>query len=213
MTTLLLVRHGLSEANSKGFFAGQMDVPLLKTGMQQAQLTAQCLAENYHIDGIYASDLKRAFDTAMAAAELLKCPITVDAGLREIYAGQWQGVPFDTLVERYPDAYRIWREDIGNAQCTGGESVNQMGRRVLTSMTEIAQSNDGKTLLIATHATPIRAMQSAVAYGDFAHMKKIPWVANASYSVLTYNEGIWQFQTVSEDAHLKNLKTVFPGNV
>lgn len=213
MTTLLLVRHGLSEANAKGFFAGQMDVPLLEIGQQQAELTARHLTARYHIDKIYASDLQRAYDTGLAAGKMLHMDVIWDPRLREIYAGNWQGVAFDTLVARYPEGYKTWRQDIGHAHPDGGESVAQMGQRFVDALTDLARENPGKTLLIATHATPIRAMQCYVANGSFGAMKDIPWVSNASYCVLTYDGGIWKFEAVSQDAHLADLKTVFPGNV
>ena len=46
MTTLLLVRHGQSLANQEGFFAGQLDVPLLPHGLLQAEVTARYLTEH-----------------------------------------------------------------------------------------------------------------------------------------------------------------------
>ena len=39
MTRLILIRHGESEANRNSFFAGQMDVELLKKGEEQRQNT------------------------------------------------------------------------------------------------------------------------------------------------------------------------------
>ena len=213
MTTLLLVRHGLSQANQEHFFAGQMDVPLLDTGVLQAQKTAEYLVSHYHIDRIYGSDLQRAFQTGKAAADLLHMEITPDAQLREIYAGEWEGMHFDDLMVRFAEPYRVWREDIGNAHCTGGESVAEMGARIQAELTRIVKENDGKTVLVATHATPIRVMQCLVEYGDLNRMKDIPWVSNASFSVLNYTDGAWKFGPVSQDAHLAGLKTELPKNV
>ena len=59
MTTLLLIRHGQSEANKLGVFAGHFDAPLLPLGIEQAKKTAAYIAENYKVDKVYASDLKR----------------------------------------------------------------------------------------------------------------------------------------------------------
>ncbi len=213
MTTLLLERHGLSQANQEHFYAGHMDVPLLEAGELQAKQTAEYLVEHFQIDKVYASDLQRAYNTGKAVADLLNQPVIADPQLREIHGGDWEGTAFDTLVEKYPEPYRIWREDIGHAHCTGGESVEQLGVRIQTELTRIAGENDGKTVLIATHATPIRVMQCLVTCGDLARMKDIPWVSNASYSVLYYRDGVWEFGPVSQDAHLGNLKSVFPKNV
>ena len=75
MTVFLLIRHGESEANREGFFAGQCDVALLDKGLKQAQATARFIAENYKADKLYSSDLKRALDTALAVKEQTGLPV------------------------------------------------------------------------------------------------------------------------------------------
>ena len=213
MTTLLLVRHGLSLANREKFFAGQADVPLLPMGQLQARATGAFLREHYAAHKVYASDLVRAGETGQILAEILGCPLETDKGLREIYAGAWQEKTFDYLTERYPQAYGVWRQDIGKAQCPQGESVAEMGLRVREALTRICRDNPGKTLVIATHATPIRAMESWAKFLDFSRMGEIPWVSNASVTELFYEDGVWQLGKVSQDAHLQDLRTVFPANV
>ena len=213
MTTLLMVRHGLSLANREKFFAGQADVPLLPMGQLQARATGAFLREHYAAHKVYASDLVRAGETGQILAEILGCPLETDKGLREIYAGAWQEKTFDYLTERYPQAYGVWRQDIGKAQCPQGESVAEMGLRVREALTRICRDNPGKTLVIATHATPIRAMESWAKFLDFSRMGEIPWVSNASVTELFYEDGVWQLGKVSQDAHLQDLRTVFPANV
>lgn len=213
MTTLLLVRHGLSLANQKGFFGGQADVPLLPMGRLQARATGEFLREHYTVDKVYASDLIRAGETGQILSEILACPLEKAAGLREIYAGAWQEKTFDYLTEHYRDSYGVWRRDIGKAQCPDGESVAQMGFRVKEALTAICRANPGKTLAVATHATPIRAMECWASFGDFARMGEIPWVSNASVTELFHEEGRWRLGKVSQDSHLQNLRTVFPANV
>ena len=153
MTTLLLVRHGLSLANREKFFAGQADVPLLPMGQLQARATGAFLREHYAAHKVYASDLVRAGETGQILAEILGCPLETDKGLREIYAGAWQEKTFDYMTEHYPEGYGVWRQDIGKAQCPQGESVAEMGLRVREALTRICRDNPGKTLVIATHAT------------------------------------------------------------
>lgn len=213
MTTLLLVRHGLSLANEQKFFAGQADVPLLPMGQLQARATGAFLREHYAAHKVYASDLVRAGETGQILAEILGCPLETDKGLREIYAGAWQEKTFDYLTEHYPEGYGVWRQDIGKAQCPQGESVAEMGLRVREALTRICRENPGKTLVIATHATPIRAMESWAKFLDFSRMGELPWVSNASVTELFYEDGVWQLGKVSQDAHLQDLRTVFPANV
>ncbi len=212
MTKLLLIRHGESEANNKGFFAGQYDAPLMPKGIEQAEKTAKYIVEKYSPTKIYASDLKRAYQTALPISKLINTGIITDQGIREIYAGKWQKMSFDDLEKNYSDEYGVWLNDIGNACCSDGESIKELSERVMASLTAIAKENYGETIGVATHATPIRAMQTIIQYGDISYMKDVPWVSNGSVTVLEYN-GKWKCVSISEDNHLGTDKTVFPANV
>lgn len=212
MTKFLLIRHGESEANNKGFFAGQFDAPLMQKGLEQAEKTACYIVDKYAPTKIYASDLKRAYCTAEPISKLINADIITNQGLREIFAGKWQKMSFDDLEKNFQQEYSVWLNDIGNARCSGGESVKELSERVMTALTEIAKENDGETIAVATHATPIRAAQTIIQYGDIRHMKNVAWVSNGSVTVLEFN-GEWKCVSVSEDEHLGADKTVFPANV
>lgn len=212
MTKLLLIRHGESEANNNGFFAGQYDVPLMPKGIEQAEKTAKYIVERYAPTKIYASDLKRAYCTAVPISKLIGVDIITNQGIREIYAGKWQQMFFDELEKKFSDEYTVWLNDIGNACCNDGESVKELSERVMTTLTAIAEENHGETIAVATHATPIRAAQAIIQYGDVKYMKNVPWVSNGSVTVIEYN-GDWKCLSVSEDDHLGANKTVFPANV
>ena len=213
MTTVILIRHGESEANREDIFAGHLNVDLMPKGVEQAQKTAQYIVENYTVDKIYASDLKRAYKTGKTLADKLGMEIIADKRFREIDAGEWDGIKFNELGDKYAEEFRIWRDDIANAKCTGGESVEDLRKRVFGAATEVAENNDGKTVVIATHATPIRVMQTYVQMGSLEKMNDIPWVSNASVSVFEYDNGKWTCKAVSMDKHLGDLVTVLPDNV
>ncbi|MEE1224689.1 MAG: histidine phosphatase family protein [Clostridia bacterium] len=213
MTTVILIRHGESEANREDIFAGHLNVDLMPKGVEQAQKTAQYIVENYTVDKIYASDLKRAYKTGKTLADKLGMEIIVDKRFREIDAGEWDGIKFNELGDKYAEEFRIWRDDIANAKCTGGESVEDLRKRVFGAATEVAENNDGKTVVIATHATPIRVMQTYVQMGSLEKMNDIPWVSNASVSVFEYDNGKWTCKAVSVDKHLGDLVTALPSNV
>ena len=75
----------------------------------------------------------------------------------------------------------------------------------MKTLTEIAKENDGKTIAIATHATPIRAAQTIIERGDIKYMKYVPWVSNSSVTVFQY-DGKWECTSISEDSHLGDQK-------
>ena len=213
MTTLLLIRHGESEANRQNIFAGQIDPELQNRGVAQAELTAKYIVENYKVDKIYSSDLKRAYKTAKCLGDLLGMEVIADQRLREIDGGKWEGENYLHLLDKYPVEFGNWINHIGKAFCPDGESVIQLGERMMDVLTEIAQNNDGKTVAIGTHAASIRVAQSIVQTGGLKDMENVPWVSNASVTVLTYDNGKWDVPVVSEDKHLADLKTELPKSV
>lgn len=213
MTKLILIRHGESEANRQKRFAGHYNAKLQDMGLEQAKVTAQYIAEHYQVDAIYASDLVRAYETGKCVADLLKLPIIADRNLREIQAGEWEGIPFDDLEKLYAEDFGCWQRDIGNSRCTGGESVKQLGERIYTALTRIVQENPDRTVVIATHATPIRVMECLISRQSLDEMKEIPWVSNASLTEMFYENGVWSLGQIGFDEHLAEYRTALAANV
>ena len=97
---LLLVRHGQSEWNAAGRWQGQADPPLTELGRAQARAAARAIGG---VDAVFASDLRRARETADVIAEHLGVgPVIADPGLRERDAGEWSGLTRDEIHARYP---------------------------------------------------------------------------------------------------------------
>ena len=212
MTTMLVIRHGQSVSNLEGIFTGHLDLALTDMGHRQAQITAEYILQNYCVDAVYSSDLCRAADTAKAVAEPLGLHVLTDHRLREIFAGDWEGRTFDELTARYPN-YTVFRTDIGNCTTDNGETIAQLSQRVLTAFMEIGGANPGKTVVIATHATPIRAIQCHCEGKPLSQMKDIPWVTNASVTTVIYEDHKLRLQEVCHDAHLGQITSRFPSNV
>lgn len=213
MTTVLFVRHGESRANRRGLFIGHTDMELEENGIRQAEATARFIKETYKVDKVYSSDLIRAARTGEIIADALGLPVQKDARFREIYAGEWEGEAFDALYDKFNADFTVWNQDLGNSRCTGGESVRELGERIFKAATEVAAENEGKTILIATHATPIRAMESLVKTGDISNIQTLRWVSNASVSVFTYEKGKWAIEAISLDAHLGKMRTALPEKI
>ncbi len=212
MTTLLLIRHGQSLANLQDAFAGHLDTPLQEKGFKQAEKTAEYVVSNYKVDKVYASDLQRAFKTGECVANRAGVEIVPEKNLREIRSDKWDGITFDVLEKKYSEDYKLWINDPGKARCTGGESTVELSERIMKVLTEIAAANDGKTVVIATHATPIRVAQTIIQHGTMDKMKDVPWVSNASVTEIAYENGKFRLVEVSHDEHLGELITVLPDN-
>ncbi len=209
MTTFLLIRHGQSQANLDNIFAGHTDVPLTELGQKQAKLTADFIAGNFAVDAVYASDLARAFATGEAVAKAFGLPITAHKGLREIYGGDWEQAHYPDLPVKYPKEFSVWLKDIGNAYCPSGESVRELQQRLVATLSEIANENEGKTVVIATHACAIRSVMSYCEQKGVEGMKDIPWVSNASVTIVEVEDGKFLLKQAGLDEHLKDFFTTF----
>ena len=186
MTTVLIVRHGESPGNMLGEFHGQTPSDITPFGHEQAEATAVFL-DRYPIDAVYSSDLPRAFSTAKHTADRRGLTVTPEKGLREIDAGKWERMKFDDIPVRYPKEHYLWYHDMANSAAPGGESVREMAKRVADTLDRIAAENDGKTIAVFTHATPIRTLEPHFAGKPLEYMNMLTWVANASVTEVIFD--------------------------
>ena len=189
MTRLILIRHGQSIANAEHIFAGHADFDLTDFGHEQARRAARYLHERESIDTIYASDLLRAYHTACPIAEAFGLPVVKDKALREIYAGEWDGQNTDDIEARFPEDFHRWKTDYSHVRCTGGESIPEVYRRTVPHICNLAEENDGKCILLATHATVVRSFDAfAKGYGA-EETGSVPFSRNASINIYEYESG------------------------
>lgn len=212
MTTIYLIRHGQSQANEKNVFIGHTDMALTELGRQQAQITAQYLKDTIP-DVIYSSDLQRAYYTAQATAQLHGLPVLKEQGLREIYAGSWENVPFDQLQDRCGEHYGIWLRDIAHARCDDGESVPEVGSRVAETVRRLAQKHENSVMFLFTHATPIRTFAVHAMGKSPDELETLPWPTNASVTKVEFDGECFKLLEYSTDHFMGKLATKLPDNV
>lgn len=202
MTKLIIVRHGQSMANLNGTFAGQIDVPLSPLGHRQAEELKEYLISRYKIDVIYSSTLSRACDTVAPTAAALGLPVIKDAGLKEIDGGKWEGLTNVEVAQKFPADFALWRDNIGLSRCTGGESIRELQERSIAAINRIAEENDGRTVLIGTHAGFLRAMICYWRGIPLEEMKNTAWVPNASVTEAEYADGKYKLLREGEISFL-----------
>lgn len=214
MTRMIFVRHGESTGNKEQRFYGHYDGGLTDRGRAQAAATAEFL-KDVHIDIAYGSDLKRAYETGEIIAKPHGLKVIPDKNLREIFAGDWENLHIDEIKERYSKAYITWKTDIWNAHPVNGERVSEVTKRIDDEVWKIAKENDGKTVLIATHATPIRTLSCKWLGRPYDDMKNIDWVRNASVSIVEYDteKNQTKLELLGEDSYMGDLSTALTKKV
>lgn len=150
MTELILIRHGQTELNRGPFFQGQIDVPLNALGEAQAgRLAARLAAEAP--EAMLCSDLLRTRQTAEPSARRLQLQADTDAALREQHFGQFEGLSFDQVAQRYPEAFASWQRHHPEDAVPGGESVIAFHARVIGAVRSIAAAHAGRRIAVVTH--------------------------------------------------------------
>jgi broad specificity phosphatase PhoE len=152
---IMLLRHGESEGNAAGRMQGRSDYPLSALGREQAALAAEFLAtRGQPFAAVYASPLKRAFETASIVAERgVRPEPIVDEDLPEIGAGTLEGLNQAEIRERHPEFMSRALIETADFSSYGGESyaeVQARVRRVLTRLEERHRSA-GERLLLVGH--------------------------------------------------------------
>ncbi|MBE6529399.1 MAG: histidine phosphatase family protein [Ruminococcaceae bacterium] len=187
MTTVIFIRHGQSECNLERRFAGQIDAKLTDLGIKQAESTAKVLAR-YPITRIYASPLSRAMNTAKPTAELLGLEIHPEQGLCEISAGEWEGLSFDTIAERYPEEFAHLQGDRSLLRLPGGETMRELYDRVTTCVDRLAAENQGGCIALFSHSMPLRSMVCRWTGAPFSEIGNIRGGPNASITIAEYDD-------------------------
>ena len=159
-TTLLLLRHGQTELNRDVKYSGRGNPELTDLGKKQIAHAARHISERGDVDVILSSPLGRCQETAQAAAEALgmgKDAITTDEAIIEMDFGTWEGRRFVEIQEDHPEAHRECF-NYATAAPHGGESPEQVYRRVSEFVDRVIAEYPGKTVLVVTHMMPIKSV-------------------------------------------------------
>ena len=155
MLRLLLVRHGETAWNATGRFQGQMDIDLNVVGQRQALALAERLASE-EIHAVYASDLRRAYDTALAIAARHPVAVHAEPRLRQMDYGSWQGLTDAQMQEQDPEGFADWNADQVNRSPPGGESLSQVANRLTSLLDEVRAQYAHQTVVLVSHGGTVR---------------------------------------------------------
>lgn len=188
-TTLVLVRHGVTEATTRKVFSGGLtgaNPPLTDRGREQARGAGQWLAPMAaSIDAVVTSPVRRTRETAAIVAEALGADeVSVEDGIAEMDFGSWDGLTFGEVHERHPDDLAAWLGDIEVAP-GGGESFTAVQARVLEGRDRLLAAHDGQTVVAVSHVTPIKVLVADAVGAPLEALYRME-LAPASVTVISY---------------------------
>jgi probable phosphoglycerate mutase len=206
-TTVLLVRHGESQASrpEEPFptVDGHGDPPLHLEGEAQAARVGRRLANEHaagdEIAAIYVTTLQRTHQTAAPLAGLLDMTPAVEADLREVHLGEWEGgllrqkvAEGDPLVTEMMQAGR-W--DV----IPGAESPDQLTDRLSAGLQRIVAAHSDERVVVVVHGGVIgHLLHLATGAAPFT----FNGAGNASISELVVLGDRWSIRRFNDTAHL-----------
>jgi probable phosphoglycerate mutase len=156
-TKLILLRHGETRHTTERRFSGPggEDPGLIPSGEEQARRAARVISDLGGIDALVSSPLRRTRETAEFVAASLGLPVQIDEGFQECGFGAWDGLTYKQVEERWPDELSRWLGSTA-VRPPGGESVDDVRRRVETSLNRTVGEHRGQTVVVVSHVTPIK---------------------------------------------------------
>jgi uncharacterized phosphatase len=146
MKKLYFIRHGLSEMNKQGLFAGRADTPLTDEGRAQAK-AAGAKAKDLKIDLIISSPLSRARETAEIISREIGYPvdrIKFSDLLIERHWGDLEGTPHIVVHDL---------DEVPNAETS--KDLLSRGESALRYLESLEANN----ILVVSHGTFGRALR------------------------------------------------------
>lgn len=149
-TRIHLIRHGQVEGHHDKRYNGQGEVPLTALGLRQFEHLAERL-RGERLSAVYSSDLSR----CLRGAELIAAPHGLapepDPDLRELSMGEWEGITWNELQEKYPREWRSRLTDLVNYRVPGGENLLDLAGRVRPVIRDIVRRHQGEEVVVVGH--------------------------------------------------------------
>lgn len=196
---LFIVRHGQTDHNVQKILQGHRDVPLNKTGREQAARLGRYWQRNgLQIDRVVSSDLSRCQETAriICGENDARVPLEFTAGLRERNMGPIEGMRIDE-AEQY--AHRHGHKSYKEL----GETRDHFRARLRTSLAA-AVASGGPNVLVLSHGGAIRAILAMIKDQADPMDNSLVIVYNTSVTVVDYHTETKRFnvQCIGDTAHL-----------
>lgn len=174
---IYFVRHGESEANVRGVFAGQKeDSVLTEKGKEQAETTAREIRNiNLKIDKIVSSPLKRALETARIVAEEIgfsPSDIVIDSRIIEYDMGSLTGTPLHKI------------SSVALVSAQNAENTDDFRNRVYSCVKELSELPEN--ILLVSHAGVGRVLETIKENKETRLFYDIPAYPNASITKIDW---------------------------
>ncbi len=166
-TKVILVRHARTTYNEQGRYQGCSDESILTQRGHEAAYQTGLALQKFTFDAIYSSPLIRVQQTTQAIIDALKQttnnvpPVLIAPKLTEINMSDWQGLSYQEVKEKFPEAYLCWQSTPHLFTRNGTFfPVLELFQQARQFWQEVLNQHRGKTILIIAHGGTNRALIS-----------------------------------------------------
>ncbi len=156
---IVLIRHGASPSNDARRYLGRADEPLSARGVEQARLLAS-RGVLPPAERVVCSPLRRCAQTA--AILFPRLVPEIDPAFAELDFGVFEGKTHEELLRGEP-AYPVWLASRGTSPVPGGESMEDLKKRVAAGFSARFPSGRGAPAALVAHGGVIMALLAALA--------------------------------------------------
>jgi len=204
-TSLLLLRHGETWHSPQRRFSGRGDLPLTELGAAQSEAAARRVATlaaaGRDVAAVLSSPLRRARTTAEAVAGALGVPPLVDDDLAETDFGDWEGLTFAEVRERFPGELAAWL-DSPDVAPPRGESFAATATRVRRARDRLLAAHPGRTVAVVSHVTPIKTLICLALRAPTSALYRLHLDVGSLSIVDWYPDGRAMVRLVNDTSHL-----------
>jgi len=202
VTTLLLIRHAITDMTGKRLYGRSEGISISELGTEQAASLARRMAE-VRLDTLYSSPLERCLQTARPIEDACGVKLRKLPGVIEIDYGTWTGRPFTSLRR-----LKLWREFHGGTpsihRFPGGETLAEAQRRAIEAIEGVVERHPKETVGVVTHGD-IVALVLAHYAGIHIDLFQRLEVAPASVTAIVAGNGAPRIRRVNDTGTLRDL--------
>ena len=157
MSTLYLIRHGITTANKENRFAGRTGEELHAEGIGQIRQVGECLRDK-NIAAVYCGPTKRTVQSAEILGSWFNVPVFPRAEFDEIMIPHWDGLTKEEIRHQYGAQYPAWLSAPQTFHLPGCETLDQVQKRAVGAVSGILQDAQGQNLLLVSHLVVLRCL-------------------------------------------------------
>lgn len=202
MLRVFFVRHGETDWNANGRIQGMTDVALNATGLAQAQVLADRLAEERNFIALYTSPLRRAFATGEIIGRRLGLTPVTDRRLVERDMGLVEGLTGEEVEKRFPEIHKAWKLGNKRVPFPGEEKPEDFQLRLRGFLEDVQSHHADHKVAVVTHGGAMGMIMATVMHLDLE--RRFPfWFENASFSVVEFGGPVPRVLALNDTCHLR----------